>query len=180
MANKWATPPQDRRQRILFGASLDEQIAADDPIRLLGEILSELDWTEWECSYSDGAGRPPVQPRLMARATLYGMMNRIRSSRDLQTATRMRVDFHWLLGCMSIDHSTFARFRNRFGGRLEALLKDLNREAREVMQAGSKRVAVDSGLVVGGPRVQMRRLLRLSACQEMPAPQGQGPHRLAR
>jgi len=122
---------------------LDEQIAPDDPIRLLDEILLGLDWTQWESSYSDGAGRPPVQPRLMAGTILYGMMNRIRSSRDLETATRMRVDFHWLLGCMSIDHSTFARFRNRFGDRLEALLKDLNKEARKVMQAGPKRIAVD-------------------------------------
>lgn len=122
---------------------MDEQIAPDDPIRLLDEILLGLDWTEWEAVYSDGAGRPPVQPRLMAGTILYGMMNRIRSSRDLETATRMRVDFHWFLGRMSIDHSTFARFRNRFGDQLEALLKDLNKEARKVMQAGPKRIAVD-------------------------------------
>ncbi len=122
---------------------MDEQIAADDPIRLMEDILSGLDWTEWERSYSDGPGRPPVQPRLMAGAILYGMMNRIRSSRDLEAATRMRVDFHWLLGGMSIDHSTFIRFRSRFGDRLEALLKDLNKEAGEVMRAGPKRIAVD-------------------------------------
>lgn len=144
MASKWATPPRDRQQPILMGPSLDELIALDDPIRLIDEILSRLDWTEWECFYSSSTvGRPPVEPRLTAGAILYGMMNRIRSSRDLETATRMRVDFHWLLGGMSIDHSTFARFRNIFGDRLETLLKDLNKEACKVMKTGPKRIAVD-------------------------------------
>lgn len=143
MANKWATAPQQRQQRILMGPSLDEQIALDDPVRLLDEILLGLDWTEWESVYSDGAGRPPIHPRLMAGSILHGMMNRIRSSRDLETATRMRVDFHWFLGCMSIDHSTFARFRNHFGDKLEGLLKDLNKEARKLIEAGPKRVAID-------------------------------------
>ncbi|MCK5805874.1 MAG: transposase, partial [Lentisphaeria bacterium] len=144
MAGKWATLPRERQQPILMGPSLDEQIAPDDPIRLLDEILLGLDWTEWECFYSSSAaGRPPVHPRLMAGAILYGMINRIRSSRDLETATRMRVDFHWLLGCLSVDHSTFARFRNCFGDRLETLLKDLNKEACKVMKAGPKRIAVD-------------------------------------
>ena len=55
MANKWATPPRDRHQPVLMGPSLDEQIASDDPIRLLDEILSGMDWTEWEAAYSGGA-----------------------------------------------------------------------------------------------------------------------------
>ena len=147
MANKWATPPRKRHQMILMGASLDEQIAADDPIRMLDEILLSLDWTDWEAEYSAGAGRPPVEPRLMAGATLYGLMNRIRSSRELEIATRMRVDFHWFLEGLSVDHCTFARFRNRFGDKLEGLLKDLNREAGKLIKAGSKCLAIDGTIM---------------------------------
>ena len=143
MANKWATAPYDREQCILMGPSLDEQIASDDPIRLLDKILECLDWSEWECVYSDGPGRPPVHPRLLAGSILYGMMNRIRSSRDLESATRMRIDFHWFLDGRHIDHSTFARFRNRFSEQIEGLLKDLNREARKMMQGGPKAIAID-------------------------------------
>jgi hypothetical protein len=126
-----------------MGPSLDEQIAADDPIRLLDVILSDLDWKEWEKVYPAAAGRPPIHPQLMAGAILYGMMNRIRSSRDLEIATRMRVDYHWLLGGLSVDHCTFARFRQRFGDKLEGLLGDLNREACKIIKGGAKCLAVD-------------------------------------
>lgn len=144
MIRKWATAPLDRHQPVLMGPSLDERIPEDAPIRLVDEILLGMDWTEWECAYSGaGRGRPPIHPRLMAAATLYGMMNRIRSSRDLETAASMRVDFHWLLGGLPVDHSTFAKFRKEHGDKLEGLLAEMNRQARAALSAGPGRLAID-------------------------------------
>ena len=66
----------------------------------------------------------------MAGAILYGLMRRVRSSRELEEATRSRLDFLWFLDGRSIDHATFARFRIEH----EAELKNLGEQiAREVV-----------------------------------------------
>jgi hypothetical protein len=52
----------------------------------------------------------------------------LRSSRDLEEATRERVDFMWFLEMRSIDHSTFAQFRTQFGEELKLLNRDIVRQ----------------------------------------------------
>lgn len=132
---RWAEGPRHRQQRVLLGLSLDEQLPADATIRLVDVLLQRFDWRCWEKEYSvGGRGRPPIHPRLVAGCILHGMMNRIRSSRDLEAATRLRLDFQWFLDGLTIDHTTFSTFRNRFGAELEGLLTDMNREARRLVR----------------------------------------------
>lgn len=140
----WAEGPADRYQRVLLGPSLDEQIAPGDPVRLLDAILRAIEWTEWEKEYSHGGrGRPPIHPRLVAGCILYGMINHIRSSRQLETATRMRLDFRWFLDGLTIDHSTLSIFRKKFGGQLEDLLRQITNQARALMKRGPKQIILD-------------------------------------
>ncbi len=40
----WAKAPQVRGQMVLFATRLDEVIGAKHPVRVLGEILSRIDW----------------------------------------------------------------------------------------------------------------------------------------
>lgn len=49
------------------------------------------------------------------------MIRRLRSSRELEEATRERKDFMWLLEGRTIDHSTFALFRVAFAKELKGL-----------------------------------------------------------
>jgi len=37
-----------RNQLLLFASALEERIPQDHPVRLLDEILDELNWTKWE------------------------------------------------------------------------------------------------------------------------------------
>jgi hypothetical protein len=53
----------------------------------------------------------------------------VRSSRRLEEATRVRVDFMWLLQGLTIDHATVAKFRTRFEAPLKALFRQVNRQA---------------------------------------------------
>ena len=104
---------------------LDELIAEDDSVRLFDEILAQMDWTSWEAEYKPGRrGQPPIHPRFVAAAILYGLYRGIRSSRRLEEACAYRFDFMWLVHCMRIDYSTFAKFRTRF----QEPLKDLFRQ----------------------------------------------------
>jgi transposase len=77
----WAKPGLDRRQTLLIYPTLDDCISDDHPVRMLDEILQACDWSAWEAEYHGGRGQPPIPPRVMAGAILYGLMRRIRSSR---------------------------------------------------------------------------------------------------
>jgi transposase len=126
----WSKPQQDRYQYIMLEPSLDEQLPKDCGVRGLDAMLGRLDWSEWEGAYArEGAGRPPLHPRYVAGCFLYGLIKGIRSLRELEEATRMRLDMRWLMDCQTVDHSTLCYFRQRFEDKIADLFKQLNRRA---------------------------------------------------
>lgn len=125
----WAKPGLDRQQAMLFSPTLDESVSDDHPVRLLDEILRALDWSEWEQEYDGRHGQPPIPPWVMAGLILYGLMRRIRSSRQLEYACGNNIDFMWLAEGRTIDHDTFCRFRTKFKEPLKRLFKDIGRLA---------------------------------------------------
>jgi transposase len=125
----WAKPGLDRQQALLFYPTLDESVSEGHPVRLLDEILRALDWSAWIQEYDGHRGQPPIPPWVMAGAILYGLMRRIRSSRQLEYACGNNIDFMWLAEGRSIDHDTFCRFRIRFKEPLKRLFKDVGRLA---------------------------------------------------
>jgi transposase len=125
----WARPGLDRDQALLFYPTLDQNISQNHPARLLEEILRVQDWSAWELEYHGGRGQPPIPPRVMAGVILYGVMRRIRSSRQLEYACVHNLDFIWLAEGRQIDHSTICIFRTKFKEPLKKLFKDLGRFA---------------------------------------------------
>lgn len=141
---QWAQPPANRYQAPLLAPTLDERLGQDHGIRLLDQLLNEVDWSCWEANYAgEGAGRPPIHPRWVAGAILYGLLKKIRSTRDLEEATRMRLDFRWFLNEMVIDHTTFCVFRTRFHQQMEELFKALNRRAAQMRKVTLEQILID-------------------------------------
>ena len=121
-----------QRDSTQFGRwfpTLDSFIAPDDPVRLIDEILDEVDWSPWEEPYARKKGQPPVRPKYIAAAILYGLYRGIRSSRKLEEACHYRFDFLWLVKGRHIDHSVFAKFRTRFRQPLKGLFQQIGRIA---------------------------------------------------
>jgi transposase len=144
---RFATPKAPRRQLALYAQSLDEMVSADAPVRGLERLLHEVDWSAWEQAYA-GFGQPPIHPRYLAGAILFGLMNRARSSRELETAACKHVDFIWLLEGFRPDHSTFANFRARHAGAIE----DLQRQIAAKLV--SRRETALLELIVDGTRLR--------------------------
>jgi len=96
---------------------------------LVDEILAEVDWSSWEAVYNGRRGQPPIHPRYIAGAILYGMYRSIRSSRKLEEACHYRLDFIWLVEGRHIDHTTFAKFRTKFREPLKDLFRQIGRIA---------------------------------------------------
>jgi len=84
--SRWNEAPFPRDQILLFRETLGDRIATDHSVRLMAEILDELDWSSWEQHYVLVGGQPPIHPKIMAGAILYGLTHGIRSSRRLEWA----------------------------------------------------------------------------------------------
>jgi transposase len=121
----FAEPPMDRHQTRLFYPTLDDRIGADHPVRILDELVDVCDFSEFEQEYHGSRGQPPIPPRVLAKAWLYGLGMRIRSSRRLEYAIGHNLDFIWLVQGQSIDHVTLANFRTKFGQQIKTLFKQV-------------------------------------------------------
>lgn len=108
---EWASIQEPRDEQVLFPHRLDEAIAANHDVRLFDRILRTVDWSEWESKYDLVTGRRPLHPRVVASVILYGLFCRIYSSRMLEEALQVRLDFRWLVEGQSIDHTTICKFR---------------------------------------------------------------------
>ena len=133
----------DRQQMGLFSTTLDDEIPEDHPVRLFDEILSALDWSSWECHYVLVAGQPPIHPKVMASAILYGLSLGMRSSRQLERACLTMLDFIWLVEKRDIDHSTFCKFRTQFSKELKELFRQIGRVAMSLDLVRLNQVSLD-------------------------------------
>ncbi len=139
----WAGAPESRSQMVLFATNLDEVIAADHPVRLFDGILARLDWSAWEVGYDLKRGHPPIHPRVLASVLLWGLLTRIRSSRALEEALRVRLDFRWLVEGRSIDHTTLSEFRKKHPEALKQLFVQIGLLARELKHVTLEQLAFD-------------------------------------
>jgi transposase len=128
-----------RGQFVLWSHSLDDAVAAEHPVRLFDQLLRsqafEPVFAEWRRQYVLVDGRPAYDPRHLAGLYFYGMLQRIRSSRQLEAACHNRLDVIWLMSGQKPDHSTIAGFVARHADQLKKLFRQ------------TIRVSIDAGLV---------------------------------
>ena len=118
---RWAKREYEREQLVLFPTRLDEVVDQGDVVRLLDGVLDRFDWGPLEKTYHQHLGKPPIHPRVVSSVILYGLMCRIRASRQLEKALINRLDFRWLAYGMSIDHTTICEFRRKHPDQLREL-----------------------------------------------------------
>ena len=140
---RWAEAPECRDQMVLFRERLDDAIPPDHGVRWLNDILSRLDWSKWECHYHVGLGQPAIHPRVVSGVLLYGLLTRIRSSRGLEDALSLRLDFRWLAEGRTIDHTTLSEFRRKHGEELKDLFVQVVQLARELELVSLTRLGYD-------------------------------------
>lgn len=85
-------------------------IPADDPVRLLSTFVEGMELSDLYQTYGR-IKKNQATPRQLLKIMVYASMNRIYSSRDIETACRRDINFMYLLeGKPAPDHATFARF----------------------------------------------------------------------
>jgi transposase len=139
-------PEQNREQMVLWSQRLDDAIPEDHPVRhvdyLLRSAALSSTFAEWEQAYLSAArqvcwsraSHPITRATCLPQAGLsalylHGMMNRIRSSRQLEAACYNRLGVIWLMPGQHPDHSTIADFVAQHGKQLRKLFRDVLRVA---------------------------------------------------
>ena len=96
--------------QITLPLDLEILIPADDPVRLLSAFVEGMELSDLYRTYGK-IKKNQVTPRQLFKIIIYASMNRIYSSRDIETACRRDINFMYLLeGKEAPDHATIARF----------------------------------------------------------------------
>ena len=119
-------------------------IPDNDSVRLLSQFVEEMDLTELYSTYSK-IRENQVSPMNMLKIMLYGYMNGLYSSRDIETACRRDINFIFLLeGASPPDHSTFARFRSlHFAPCAKRLLSEVTKFLYKIGEISGKSIFID-------------------------------------
>jgi transposase len=128
---------------VLFAQRLDDALPQEHAVRLLDEMLSHFDWSKWEAGYHERLGQPAIHPRVLAGVLLYGLMTRIRSSRALEEALVVRLDYRWLAEGRTIDHTTLSEFRRCHPSELKDLFVQIGCLGQELGLTSLARLAFD-------------------------------------
>ena len=84
----------DRTQATLLPESLDDYIAEDNPVRVVEAFVEELDLRALGFKSIDPAvtGRPAYHPSVLLKLYIYGYLNRLQSTRRLETEAQRNVE----------------------------------------------------------------------------------------
>ena len=100
----------NRNYQIKLPLNIEPSVPASDPVRLLSAFVEGMDLSDLYKTY-DRIRKNQATPRQMLKIVLYAAMNRLYSSRDIESACRRDINFMYLLeGTPAPDHATIARF----------------------------------------------------------------------
>ena len=104
---------QDRTQSALFPERLDDWIHEDSTVRVIDVFVDELDLRKLGFERADPAatGRPAYSPATLLKIYVYGYLNRVQSSRRLESEAQRNLELIWLTGRLAPDFKTIADFR---------------------------------------------------------------------
>lgn len=96
--------------QIKLPLDLEILIPADDPVRLLSAFVEGMELSDLYKTYGK-IKKNQASPRQLFKIIIYASMNRIYSSRDIETACHRDINFMYLLEGKPVpDHATIARF----------------------------------------------------------------------
>src|SRR6266542_3968011 len=136
---------EDRSQATLFPETLDEYIAADNPVRVIDVFVDELDLRKlgFDGMEPEVTGRFAYHPGTLLKIYIYGYLNRIQSSRRLERETQRNVELIWLTGRLMPDFKTIADFRKDNGEAIRQVCKEFVVLCRSLNLFSDAIVAID-------------------------------------
>lgn len=95
----------------LFPSRLDENISFDSPVRMINQVVDELDISVLLLTYQ-GGGSSSYHPRMLLKVLFYAYLNNIYSCRKIEKVMQENIHYMWLSGSQYPSFSTINRFRS--------------------------------------------------------------------
>lgn len=104
-------------------SDIEGVIPRDDSVRLLSQVVEEMDLSQLYMAYSALGRNPAVPPDILLKIMLYAYMENNYTTRRIEKSCRRDINYMFLLeGHDPPDHNTIARFRTM---RLKDCLENL-------------------------------------------------------
>ena len=134
-----------RDQVIFFPDRIDDYVDGNSVVRIIEAFVDSLDLVAlgFRNAEPNRTGHPSYDPKDMLKLYIYGYMNRIRSSRRLETESKRNLELIWLLCKLSPDHKTIARFRCNNPKALKKVFKSFVKLCVKLDLYGKELAAID-------------------------------------
>ncbi len=135
---------KDRNQFEMF--CIEERIDKDNEVRLIELFVDSLPLANFgfvEEKTNPKGGRPAYHPSVLLKLFLYGYMNRIRSSRQLEKECLRNLEVMWLMRGLAPDHNTIANFRKDNPDAIKKVFRATVELAKNFELIGGKLLAGD-------------------------------------
>jgi transposase len=135
----------DRTQTHLFPVSLDQSIDPDNEVRLIDLFVESLPLADYgfKMVFVEN-GRPAYHPGDLLKLFIYGYMNKVRTTRDLEKECKRNIEVIWLMKSLQPDHNTIANFRKDNPKAIKKVFRATVQVARHFKLIGGKLIAGDS------------------------------------
>jgi transposase/IS5 family transposase len=138
-------PGHHRSQMFLLPESIDDYVSADNPVRFIDAFVDRLDLkaTGFNRVEAKATGRPGYAPGDLLKLYIYGYLNRVRSSRRLETECHRNIEVIWLLRMLKPDFKTIADFRADNRAAFKKVFREFVILCRRLDLFGCELLAVD-------------------------------------
>jgi transposase len=136
---------QNRTQSYLFPVSLEDAVDSENEVRLIDAFVNSLKLEEFGFRVDHiENGRPAYHPRVLLKLYIYGYLNRIRSSRQLEKECKRNIEVMWLLESLKPDHNTISNFRRDNPQAIKKVFRETVKIAKYFNLIGGTLIAGDS------------------------------------
>lgn len=136
---------KDRSQIELFPQFLDQIVSKDNEVRMIDAFVNSINIKEFGFVIKQSfEGRPAYHPKDLLKLFVYGYMNRIRSSRQLEKECARNIEVMWLLRELTPDHNTISNFRRDNSAAIKKVFRYTVSIAQQFELIGATLVAGDS------------------------------------
>ena len=139
----------NRNQQLLFPPSLDEYVDKNNSVRAIDDYVSLLDLTRLGFSDTSNSlsGQKSYAPKLLLKIYIYGYLNKIRSSRNLEKENSRNVELMWLTAGLKPTYKTIADFRKDNPKALKQVFKEFILLCKGIGLIGGEIVGLDGAFL---------------------------------
>ena len=136
---------KNRTQSILFPKSLDQIVEQENEVRMIDLFVESINLADFKFVFkTTNEGRPAYHPKDLLKLFVYGYLNHIRSSRQLEKECKRNIELLWLLKELAPDHNTISNFRRDNEKAIRKVFRHTVTIARHFDLIGGTLVAGDS------------------------------------